>query len=442
LHLELTGPATTGNPAPQTFRADVRLDQMAPKQPLWRYVPPYHGRIGVVALAVAALILFGFACGWPFNVNRFSLQAAYRNRLIRAYLGASNKLRNPNLFTGFDPADNIRLHELHANRPLPVFNMALNLVRGDNLAWQERKAESFTASPFHCGAFNTGYRPSRSYGGPGGISLGTAVATSGAAANPNMGFYSSPVISFIMTLFNVRLGIWLGNPRHCSQTWRRSGPRSSARVIFAEAFGLTDLDHPYVSLSDGGHFEDLGLYEMVRRRCHTIVVSDAGADPSYAFTDLANAIRKIRIDQGIEIEFKERVKIYPKATATGKPPKEDGKYCAVAIIHYDRVDGNGVPPGRLIYVKPAICEQPSPPPVDVGNYAVTSATFPQESTADQWFSESQFESYRALGEVAIETIAGGGPGGGSAPVGGFDQLVAQVDSYIKAEKAAGEAKPA
>src|SRR6185295_9910671 len=146
------------------------------------------------------------------NVNRFSLQAMYRNRLVRAYLGASNPRRQPNLFTGFDPDDNLRLHELRDNRPFPVIGAALNLVAGQDLAWQQRKAECFTASPLHCGAARLGYRRSQAFGGENGISLGTAVATSGAAANPNMGYHSSPAVTFIMTLFNARLGVWLGNP--------------------------------------------------------------------------------------------------------------------------------------------------------------------------------------------------------------------------------------
>jgi hypothetical protein len=403
------------------------------------YVAPHAGGVGTVWLAIVGLVLLGFVMGWPVNVNRFSLQAFYRNRLVRAYLGASNRWRNPNLFTGFDPRDNVRLHELRANRPLPVFNLTLNLVSGENLAWQQRKAESFTATPLHCGAYSLGYRNSTEYGGPGGISLGTAVATSGAAASPNMGFYSSPVITFIMTLFNARLGIWLGNPGPPggARTYRRSGPRCSARVILDEALGQTNACHPYVNLSDGGHFEDLGIYEMVRRRCHTIVVSDAGADPNYAFDDLGNAIRKIRIDLGIEIEFKDKVRIYPKATSSRPEEGAMARYCAVATIHYDRVDGKGAPDGTLVYVKPAICETPSPPPVDVGNYAVASSDFPQESTMNQWFSETQFESYRALGEAVIEAMTGGG-----GPVGSFDQFVVNVNHYLREKQETGGAAPA
>ena len=99
--------------------------------------------------------------GLFINANKFSLHATYRNRLIRAYLAASRSTRSPNRFTGFDPADNIKLHELSSEKPIHVLNGALNLDRGEQLAWQERKAESFTMSRLHCGAFRlvTGHRP-------------------------------------------------------------------------------------------------------------------------------------------------------------------------------------------------------------------------------------------------------------------------------------------
>jgi Patatin-like phospholipase len=409
LRLEVAA-AAAGAP-PQQLRADWKLAGAAPPASAWRYVRPYDGGGATELLALAILVAVGWLAGYPVNINRFSMQAGYRNRLIRAYLGASNQNRQPNLFTGFDRSDNIHLEALRDNRPFPVFNLTLNLVRGQNLAWQERKAESFTATPLHCGASGLAYRPTGVYGGKGGMTLGTAVATSGAAANPNMGFNSSPAITFIMTLFSVRLGAWFGNPNTQGRfaAYKRNGPRFSAKVLLAEAFGWTDDRHAYVSLSDGGHFEDLGLYEMVRRRCHTLLVCDAGADPGYGFEDLGNAIRKIRIDFGIPIVFTQKVYILPKQQS-GQAGSNQARYCAVAEIRYREADGNQAPDGTLIYIKPSICELPEPPtPFDVATYARFSPTFPHESTADQWFSETQFESYRALGEDAVTALAVGKP---------------------------------
>ena len=127
------------------------------------------------------------------------------------------------------------------------------------------------------------------------------MSLSGAAVSPNWGYHTSGLASFIVAIFNVRLGQWLGNPGVTN--WTMDGPKSGWQLFLQEALGRTSADQPFVYLSDGGHFENLGLYEMVRRRCHTIVVSDAGADPTCTLEDLGNSIRKISIDLGVTIEF-------------------------------------------------------------------------------------------------------------------------------------------
>ena len=127
---------------------------------------------------------------------------------------------------------------------------------------------------------------------------------SGAAVNSNWGYHSSPVVTFLLALFNARLGWWLGNPSKAGDaTYQRWFPRSGILTMFYEAFGLTDENYSYVDLSDGGHFDNMGLYEMVRRRCRTIVLIDAEADGEYTYEGLGMAIRKIRIDFGISITF-------------------------------------------------------------------------------------------------------------------------------------------
>lgn len=359
------------------------------------------------------LAAFAVVVAYLVNPNKFSLHAMYRDRLIRAYLGASHKERQENRFTGFDESDNLRMHELWSEknggkelpgwRLLPVVNMALNLVHGKRLAWQDRKATSFTASPLHCGSLDdeVGYRKTkadaRGYGGPDGISLGTAMTISGAAASPNMGYHSSPVVTFILTLLNVRLGAWLGNPGpRGDNTFYLGYPRLSIRPIVSEAFGLTDDTSPYVYLSDGGHFENLGLYEMVLRRCHYIVVSDAGQDPQCSFADLGEAVRKIRIDFGISIEFEEPMCIYARSDEVN----EKGRCAAIGRIRYSMVDGPGTD-GILVYLKPACYGNE---PRDIYEYFKRNVMFPHESTADQFFTESQFESYRMLGAYTMSRV--------------------------------------
>ena len=411
-----------------------------------------------VWLAAAVFALLGGLCrvmSRTISINRFSLHAMYRSRLIRAYLGASRQKRSPNPFTGFDPQDNIEMWRLlpeqpsggqqdlawaRSNKLLHVVNITLNLVHGSKLAWQQRKAESFTVSPLHCGNYGLGYRRANEYGKDNdrllasreeraedrAITLGTAVTISGAAVSPNMGYHSSPVISFLLTLFNLRLGCWLGNPgRAGKDTYRLSQPKFGVRSWVAEAFGLTDNKGPYVYLSDGGHFENLGLYEMVLRRCRFIVVSDAGCDPEYTFEDLGNAIRKIRIDLGVPIEFDEPIPIH---SWRDKGQKGKRKHCAIGHIRYSQVDGRGWPEdshldGVLIYLKPVICGDESP---DALHYAEANQAFPHESTGDQFFSESQFESYRLLGLHTIEQICR------NRTLTGFDEFAEAVCACLAA----------
>jgi hypothetical protein len=275
-------------------------------------------------------------------------------------------------------------------------------VGGENLAWQQRKAEPFSITPLHCGCFRLGYRDSRSYGGSdtGGISLGTAAAISGAAASSNMGYYTtSPVLSLLLTLFNVRLGWWLGNPGPAGdKTCELSAPKYSVVPVLSEAFGLTDDHNKYVYLTDGGHFENLALYEMVLRRCQIIVLCDGVQDQDYRFTDLGNAVRKIRIDLGIPIEFSS-IPIYARAPDTGK-----GSYWALGKIRYTCMDKDpNAQDGVLLYLKPAVYGDE---PADVLEYKKSYPEFPHQSTADQFFDEPQFESYRILGSFIMDQLCG------------------------------------
>ncbi|HUQ32175.1 MAG TPA: patatin-like phospholipase family protein [Pyrinomonadaceae bacterium] len=370
----------------------------------------------LLVVTTIILIALGAFLGRLINTNKFSLHYLWRNRIIRAYLGASNFNRRPNSFTGFDGNDNLRMHELKPTgrkKLLHVLNFALNLVGGDKLAWQERKAESFTASPLHCGNYRLGYRRAVDYGGrvkPGdaegkcGISLGTSIAISGAFVSPNMGYMqSSPVIRFLMTLFNVRFGWWLGNPGRAGEgvsdltrTYDLNGPRLSIKPIVKEALGMTNDRSDYVYLSDGGHFENFGLYEMVLRRCRLVVVGDATSDAEYSFESLGQSLRKIRIDFGIPIEFK-------KFLITKPSRDERGVYAAIGSIKYHCIDGGSpeATDGTLILIKPTLLGDETR---DVLNYASQSGSFPQEFIGDQWFSESQFESYRALGSHIVDAL--------------------------------------
>jgi hypothetical protein len=400
----------------------------------------------VLCVVVAAVM------AWRVDVNQFSLHLFYRNRLVRCYLGASNEDRSPNRFTGFDRHDDMPLKDLRVQKgydgPYPIMNASLNLVKGKDLAWQERKAESFVMTPQFCGydvwleeqdspmlmkertdstatqmganaAPTTdiardrdtnacakseeklhgldqyGYRPTALYAFPpplDGPWLGLAMGISGAAVSPNMGFYSSAPVAFLMTLFDVRLGQWLGNPRN-PKTWRSATPTFGLTYLLNELFAGTDDDSAYVYLSDGGHFENMGLYELVKRRCGLIIVCDAEEDDCYGFKGLGNAIRECRIDLGIDIQL-DVSDITPQKA--GEPSK---KHCAIGTVHYETVD-KSAPTGTIIYFKASLTGDES---TDLKNYQTMHPKFPHDSTANQWFTESQFESYRELGYHEVMT---------------------------------------
>lgn len=355
-------------------------------------------------LVAVAVVLVAAVFSAVIGVNNFSLHSMYGNRLVRAYLGACRAQRHPHWFTGFDPEDNISLKDLKPQgglpqRLFPVLNMALNMVRpsAQHLDWQQRKAASFIATPLHCGADCVGYAPTARYGGSDGMSLGRAMTISGAAASPNMGYHSSAAVTFLMALFNVRLGWWQPSPAlRWEARWGMGGPLAGLFYFIAEACGLTRDDQPTVYLSDGGHFENTGLYEMVRRRCHRIVVVDCGCDPDYQYDDLVNAIRKIRVDFNILIDIDVPALSGADSTAQAR--------VLTGTIHYPECDG-GQDAGLLYIIKPRLLG--SEPP-DIAHYARTTAkpgnTFPQQTTADQFFDESQFESYRELGCISAASL--------------------------------------
>ncbi|MES2758593.1 MAG: patatin-like phospholipase family protein [Pseudomonadota bacterium] len=403
--------------------------------------------------AVAIMLTIGVLLAWRVDINKFSMHMMYRNRLVRAYLGASNTKRDPHPFTGFDENDDINFDELLApngevQKPFHIVNTALNMVNGKELAWQTRKAGAFTFTPAFCGfelpsmaapggpkiadeALRGSYRSTAGYRKPkahakrddDGIKLGMAVAVSGAAASPNMGFHSSPPLAFLMTLFNVRLGRWFANPRRPLATGQSTTPRASLFPLFSELFGLTDAKSEHVYLSDGGHFENLGVYELVRRRCRLIVVIDAGADGKLDFDDLGNAIRKCSTDLRVEIDINvARIDLMRDAMFSLD-------HCVAGTIDYSKADGAGAQNGTLLYIKPSLLGTER---ADLLNYRKTNRAFPHQSTADQWFDETQFESYRSLG-YQIGKAALAEPAAAALRDGGPDHDIAALCREIEAK---------
>lgn len=396
-----------------------------------RYAAVLHATPSLLPIVLVAFLAALAAIAMRvMGVNTFSLHSMYGNRLVRAYLGATrlNTHAGPgrqygtsthgHWFTGFDPLDNMPLAALKvtARRLFPVVNVALNIASaaGGRLEWQQRKAASFTMTPRYCGSAELGFVPTIEYGRPprgkdlqrrtysreelkedpgvdqdlGGVTLGRAIAISGAAASPNMGYHTSTLVAFVMSFFNVRLGWWMPNPSlKFGSVWRKSEPTFGLGNVVMEATAGTTDDRQFVYLSDGGHFDNLGLHEMVRRRSRRVLVIDASADPRFEYEDLESCIRKVRIDFGAEIRF-------DKGLPSAESVRRIGRHFAIGTIQYRNSDV----PGTVIYVKPALSGDE---PVDVQRYAAAQkrpkAAFPHDPTWHQNFDEAQFESYRVLG---------------------------------------------
>jgi hypothetical protein len=365
-----------------------------------------------VLAALGVVLAASLVLTWRVDINIFGLSEFYRSRLVRCYLGATRSKRSPHPFTGFDEKDDLLLACLRTvpppdcvpaeegaegrapfAGPFPIVNCTLNLGGSSDLAMKTRHSDCFTMTPLHCGfnhrrtgsgGFATGgYSPTEGYcGQKESPSLGLAVAVSGAAASPNMGYHTSPLTSFLMTVFNARLGCWFANPSHTPAV-NRLAPHFAFPSLLKELLGTASDGSPFVDISDGGHFENLGVYELVRRRCRLIIACDAECDPEIEFESLGKVIRLCEVDFGAKIKID--VASIRRDPRTGRSKS----HCAVGRIEY----GNGIL-GALIYIKASLLEEEN---TAVLQYHSEHPVFPHETTADQFFTEDQFESYRKLG---------------------------------------------
>jgi len=337
-----------------------------------------------------------------FDPNLIGLHAFYRSRIARAYLGASNKLYwDPPQSEEVDD-DDIALNHLgvvpadpadpgpHPSnrrdlRPLHLICCAANDLQGaGHLSNLHRGAISAVLSPV---GFSVGDDWRAWTADEVTPTLGNALTASAAAFNSQMGARSmryGPAVTFLMAAFNLRLGLWWPHPKE-----KKLKPRSLIGTrYYKELFGRTDARGTEVHLSDGGHFENMALYELIRRHCRYIVVSDCGQDPEVAFDDFGNVVRRVREDFGVEI----RINLWALR------PEADGlarQSMVAGDIHYPNGDT-----GILLYFKPTLVGDEPP---DVTQYRARNEVFPHESTVDQFYDEAQWESYRQLGEHAAST---------------------------------------
>ncbi|MCK5876229.1 MAG: patatin-like phospholipase family protein [Candidatus Marithrix sp.] len=339
----------------------------------------------MVILAIFVLILLGLLT----NINHNSLHDFYRTRLSRTYL--IKRIKEMRM----ESNSALRLTDIHNhyNGPYHLINTTLNVPTSEKAQLQGRGADFFIFSKYYCGSESTGYRSTKTYS-DGKFELAAAMAISGAAASPGMGTNTNPIMAFWMTMLNVRLNLWVLNPNLQQKPKLIIWPFYLAKEFFMQ--GKTD--DTLLNLSDGGHHENLGIYPLLKRRCKVIIASDAGADPNFEMADLANLQRKARIDLGINIEF-DLSDLRPDPNNNGYTKT----YFVQGTITYPKDENGNSQTGTLFYIKTAMVGDE---PEDLLAYRRTHPTFPDETTADQFFNEDQFESYRKLGELAGSHLEG------------------------------------
>jgi hypothetical protein len=294
--------------------------------------------------------------------------------------------------------------------PYHLINTALNVQASKTANRRGRNADFFVFTPMFVGSKATGYVATRDAEHVAvGLDLPTAMAVSGAAVSSNMGAQSIKPLTATLALLNIRLGYWMRNPLRLKEAkpltqqvqfravaeFRRRRNLLANYYFLAELFGRLSDQRKSVYLTDGGHIENLGIYELLRRRCRVIIAVDAEADPQMAFGSFNTMERYALIDLGIRIDLPWQ-EIANESLATGQEidekgdaEKHHGPHCAIGEINYP-----GGRKGILIYIKASITGDEND---YIFDYKRRYDDFPHETTLDQMFSEEQFEAYRALG---------------------------------------------
>jgi predicted acylesterase/phospholipase RssA len=343
-------------------------------------------------LAVAFLLT-----GVWVNINHISAHRMYRDRLMEAFMPAFEAALRGKSRIAPAEADGMRMHQVdERNSPFPLINTNLLLVQSKERRRRLRGGDNFILTPRYCGSNATGWVDCQDLMDD-RMTLPTAMAISGAAANPNtgsggVGLTRNRLIAVLMAFIGLRLGYWLPNfGRDRPPSWlpNHVWPGLSTALPFGH-----HEDDWFLELSDGGHFENLGLYELVRRRARLIIVCDGGQDPGFAFEDLQCAQRRVAADFGATLDLTTDAleRLIPRRT-DHRYPEADLKLAesghVVGTIRY--ADDSSA---TLIYLKTTLIENL---PLALLGYRGANPAFPDQSTADQFFDEEQFEAYRELG---------------------------------------------
>ncbi len=278
-------------------------------------------------LANSILLVLLVVSGLFLNPNALSFHRFYRTQLAEAYLKRADRYNNIPVKDLFKSDAKEAKNWLN---PYPIINTCLNLLSpGGGESFKGSKAHDyFLLSPLYCGAKLVDYVKTADFPGYKDMTLPAATTISAAAVNPGMGNYSNKVLSVFMTIFNARLGFWVNNPlkRLTQSDYTVWWPM----YFFYELLSKINTNNRKLNISDGGHIENLGIYELLRRRCRLIIAVDAGADPLGTFSDLNNLTIRARNELGIALQFRE----HPEDMLTPRPSHGYAKKRFVAADMY------------------------------------------------------------------------------------------------------------
>lgn len=367
-------------------------------------IPNDAGMPALVLIWILLALFFAFST----NLNYLGLYRFYRDRLMEAFMPTAASMKGWE--TAYSDADRYSIaslwpqkaEESEKNRqhPYPIFNTTAIMVNDTDPTLFERGGDNFIFSPLYVGSASTGWQRTTDYiGSKNPVTLPTAMAASGAAVNSNAAYIGEGatrerLVSIAMMLMNLRLGWWFARPN--------TKPRRPNHIVPGFWAGVLrrgyQSDSNFVELSDGGNFDNLGLYELVRRRLKIILIVDGEEDEASAMPALVSVAQRVREDFGVILNLDSRVDGLMPLPGSGFPldvPFSKTTYFTA------RIDYPGREPGILIYLKARMIED-----LDfiVRGYRAKNRNFPNEPTMNQFFEPEQFEAYRTLGFVAMERL--------------------------------------
>ncbi|MEP3046352.1 MAG: hypothetical protein ABJL55_01025 [Roseibium sp.] len=375
---------------------------------------------GLLLVGFGIWLVVAFVVGLCVNINSISLHRFYRDRLMEAFMPSAdaNGPLKEEMVSGLSSADDCRLDALNTSRdgPLkgklyPLICCHAVLIDSQNPKTKRRGGESFVLSPLFSGSDSLGWIATEKLNG-GSMTLPTAMAISGAAINPSTGASGrgptmGRLVGFTMALLNLRLGYWINRPNKSSGSNSRPNHFRPGLYAFSSVLGLPsrwfgkyDESSAFTAISDGGHFDNSGLYELFRRKVEFILFVDGGQDPGYKFENFINLLRRVQEDfPSVDFEaaregrsrLDDLVATEDSVFPYGR--KVSNSASSVIDFHYTDADGNKTP-ATLVYLKLTMIKDL---PDAVKGYQAAKEKFPHDPTIDQFFDPAQFSAYLEIG---------------------------------------------